>query len=335
MKRVALVGCGHIHTPNFVKRLAARTGEVEVVWVWDHLPERSAATAEQLGAQVAASPEVIWADASVSSVIICSETNRHLELVLAAAAAKKDMFVEKPLGMGAADSWKMAEAVESAGVKFQMGYMQRSLATSRFIKEQLAAGAFGKVTRVRHHNCHQGSLAGWFDTEWRWMADPTIAGVGGFGDLGFHSLDLLLWLFGAPEEVTATTRVVTGRYGETCDETGEAMLRFPDGIIGTFAAGWVDVQQQVTLMISGTEGHACIFNGQLYFKSQHVEGADGTKPWTALPEQLAHPFDLYLDALQGKDVPLIPVREVALDCAVMEALYQGARESAWKKPVLG
>jgi predicted dehydrogenase len=49
----------------------------------------------------------------------------------------------------------------------------------------------GKITRARGSNCHSGSLGGWFDKEYRWMADPKIAGVGAFGDLGTHKLDIL------------------------------------------------------------------------------------------------------------------------------------------------
>ena len=45
-------------------------------------------------------------------VLICAETNRHEELVLAAATAKKHMFVEKPLGIGAEDANRMAAAIE-------------------------------------------------------------------------------------------------------------------------------------------------------------------------------------------------------------------------------
>ena len=39
----------------------------------------------------------------------------------------------------------------------------------------------------------------------------------------------------------------------------------------------------MTLMVAGTEGHAVIFRGKLYFKSSKVPGADGQKPWTDLP----------------------------------------------------
>ena len=109
-------------------------------------------------------------------MVICSETNRYEPLVLAAAAAQKHMFVEKPLGMGAEDAYRMAEAIEAAGVLFQTGYFMRSQGIHRFLRDEIAAGHLGVVTRVRMSNVHGGSLGGWFDTDWRWMADPQIAG---------------------------------------------------------------------------------------------------------------------------------------------------------------
>lgn len=334
MKRIGLVGCGHIHTPNFVKKLSQRF-DIEIPWVWDHKADRAAATAEQLGAKVAECPCTIWNDGSVDSVVICSETNRHEEFVMQAVESKKNMYVEKPLALGAADAWRMAAAIEASGVIFQTGFMARTSVTSRFVREQIKAGAFGKVTRLRMSNCHSGSLGGWFDTEWRWMADPKQAGVGGFGDLGFHSLDAILWMLGTPEKVTATTQVVTGRYGDECDETGEGLLKFADGTIASLAAAWVDVQHPISLIISGTEGHAYVCNGELFFKSNHVEGADGLTPWKDLPPQRPHSFDEFLNAIVGQEAHLITVREAALTSAVMEAMYQGSRESTWVKPVLG
>src|SRR5439155_19000135 len=131
-----------------------------------------------------------------------------------------------------------------------------------FLKDQIAKGAFGKITRVRGSNCHNGSLQGWFDKDYRWMADPKIAGVGAFGDLGTHSLDILMWMLGGIESVTADIKIVTDRY-PGCDESGEALLKFQNGVIGTLAAGWVDADNPVTLEISGTEGHATIVNGLL------------------------------------------------------------------------
>lgn len=333
MPTVALVGCAHIHTPNFVKKLKARA-DIKVKYVWDHNAERAKKNQAELGetTEAAADLKKIWSDSEVAAAIVCSETDRHEALVLAAAAAKKHLFVEKPLGMGAKDSYAMAAAIEKAGVLFQTGYFMRGSPVHQFVREQIQKGGFGRVTRIRHSTCHSGALGGWFDKEWRWMADPKIAGCGGYGDLGTHSLDILMWLMGGVSEVAATLDNGTARY-PGCDEFGEGLLRFENGAIGTLAASWDDFAHPVSMLVSGTEGHACSTPNGFYFQSKHMEGADGKQPWTKLPDAWPHGFDLFLDAVAGKqDVPLVSVREAAARSAVMEALYEAARTKSWVKP---
>ena len=111
------------------------------------------------------------------------------------------------------------------------------------------------------------------------MADPKIAGVGAFGDLGTHLLDIMLWIMGEVTEVACTLDNGTARY-EGCDETGEALMRFKNGTIGTLAAGWDDVANPVFLIVSGTEGHAAIIDQKLYITCKNIEGADGKQPFT-------------------------------------------------------
>ncbi|WP_294482577.1 Gfo/Idh/MocA family oxidoreductase [uncultured Victivallis sp.] len=327
MKRIGVAGVAHIHMPNFATRLKARPG-VEVVAVWDPEPVRAEKYAGELGCKVVSRVEDLWKEADAEAVVVCSETNRHKEIVLAAAAAGMDLFVEKPLGFSAADAIEMAAAIERAGVVFQTGYFMRGASVHRELKRLVDGGVFGTVTRVRHVNCHSGSLGGWFDTDFRWMADPAVAGCGAFGDLGTHSLDILMWLFGKPESVTADISVVTGRYGETCDETGTALLKFPGGAVGTLCGGWVDVMNPVTCEVSGSEGFAYIRNGELFVKSDRL-GTDGSAPWSELPEALPHAFELFLDALEGRDVPLVSASEAAQRNVVMEALYRAARTHTW------
>lgn len=331
MFKLALIGAAHIHTPGFVKRILAR-GDCSVEYVYDHDSARAAASAEQLGASAIATPQATWDDPSVAAVVICSETNRHEDLVLAAAAAGKHLFVEKPLGMGAEDAYRMADAIEAAGVLFQTGYFRRGTPVEQFIKAQIDAGAFGKITRVRHTNCHSGSLNGLFDTDWRWMADPEQSGCGGFGDLGTHSLDILLWWMGDVSRVTADIDMATDRY-EGCDEFGEGLIKFANGAIGSLAAGWVDVAHPGGIVVSGTEGHAHVDNGKFYFKSLHVDGANGCD-WTAhLPPAQPHAFELFLDAVGGHEAALVGPREAALRSAVMEAMYEAATHQTWLTPV--
>ena len=328
---MGFVGCAHIHTPGFVKLLKGRN-DVKVKSVWDHDAARAEKRAKELGAEVMKEANAIWSDPEIVAVVICSETNRHHELILAAAKAGKHMFAEKPLGITAKESYAMADAIEKANVLFTTGYFMRTDPKHLFLKDEIAKGNFGTITRARGSNCHSGSLGGWFDTEWRWMADPKIAGVGAFGDLGTHKLDILMWLLGDVEAVTADVKAVTHRYGD-CDETGEALIRFKNGVIGTLAAGWLDVDDPVQLLISGTAAHAVIMNDRLYYKNEKVSGANGKEPYANLPPAPAAPLDQFVNAVAGqKNQPLVKPREAAARVSVMEAMYKAAREQKWEKP---
>jgi predicted dehydrogenase len=252
---LAFVGCAHIHTPGFINLLKGRP-DVTVKYVWDHLPARAEKRGAELGAKVVSDLNEVWNDASVSGVVICSETNRHPALVKAASAAKKHQFIEKPLGITAAESVAMAKAIENAGLLFTTGYFMRTDPKHLFLKEQVAAGAFGTITRASAWNCHSGSLGGWFDEKpndpsnsWRWMADVEQAGVGGFGDLGTHSLDILMWLLGDVESVSADVQTVTARYEDGRDRSGadevqERRARVADGrLAGRGESGDADDQR--------------------------------------------------------------------------------------------
>jgi predicted dehydrogenase len=325
---LALVGGAHIHTPGFIDLLKTRK-DTHVKYVWDHDAARAEKRAKDLNAEVVTDLEKIWSDSEIPAVVIYSETNRHHDLVLAAAKAGKHMFVEKPLGITAKSSLAMAEAIERANLLFTTGYFMRTDPKHLFLRDEIAKGHFGKITRARGSNCHSGSLEGWFDTEWRWMADPKIAGIGGFGDLGTHKLDILMWMLGEVEAVTADVKIVTGRY-PGCDECGEGLIQFKNGVIGTLAAGWVDIEDPVQLLISGTEGHAVIVDNHLYYRSKQVPGSDSKDPFTKLPPAARPPIDQFLDAVAGsKDQPLVKPSEAAARVVAMEALYKGAHEKKW------
>ena len=331
MIQLGLVGCGHIHTPGFVRMINARD-DISVSKVWDHDQTRAQKNAEALGAAVVSDLADIWNDEVIPAVAICSETNRHTELVIAASAAGKHQFVEKPLDGDAAKAARMAAALEKAGVLFQTGYFMRGYPEFRFAKEAIAKGYLGKVTRIRLSNGHKGALEDWFTPEWLWMTDPEAAGVGAFGDLGTHILDILLWLTEAnPTSVTCAVETALNRYGDACDEYGEGILRFDDGMLATIAAGWVDIADPFKLQISGTEGHIHVIDRELFFQSQHVTGADGKSAWSELPERLPHAFELFLDAVAGSEppaglqsIPLVSPHEAAYRTTIMAAMYEAA-----------
>ena len=113
----------------------------------------------------------------------------------------------------------------------------------------------------------------------------------------------------------------------------EGLIKFESGAVATLAAAWVDVQNPVQLLLSGTEGHAAVCNGKLYVKSEKIEGAGGAAPYEKLPEKAKAGLDLFLDAVDGGEgMPLVGAREAAQRSAVMEALYKASETKTWVVP---
>jgi predicted dehydrogenase len=323
MKRLALVGGGHIHTPGFINNVRDRqwgwTG------VWDHDADRANRRAEATGSPAMALDALLKTE--MDAIVICSETRLHRELVAACVEAKKPLFVEKPMGMNGADSAEIARIINAAGVPFSTGYFRRGEGQVRKLRRLVQEGAFGTVTRARFSNCHSGALGGWFDTEWRWMADLSEAGVGAFGDLGTHVLDLMIWMFGEPQSAVGALKPGTNRY-PGCEEYGEAMFQYESGLVTTLAAGWNDVADPCPIQIMGTGGHAVIFQGGLYVKIGNsgldkVDGDDGAPAG----------FQGFLDFLETGQGELVTPNEALARDRTMSAVYASASQGDWH-PVL-
>lgn len=325
MQTTAFLGVAHIHTPGFISTINKRS-DVACKLVYDHEADRAEARAAQLEAKVATIEE-ICADPEITSVVICSETARHLPLIEAAAQAGKHIFAEKPLATTGEDAVKMQKLIEKAGVTFQTGFFMRSAPQTQFLKREVAAGNLGDITRMRHTNCHSGALGGWFDKDWHWIADPKEAGGGGFADLGAHSLDIILYVLRPVcGKVTRTLGMIgtqTKRYGEI-DEYGAGLLHFESGAIADVAASWVDAKLHAPIEIHGTKGQIIVTDGKVLYYSD-VTGAKGEEV-TDLPPAAPHAFELFWDKLEGKDlaVPLVGVDEAAEESAVMADLYKSA-----------
>lgn len=84
----------------------------------------------------------------IDAVVICTPDHWHLPLAIAAAKAKKDMYVEKPLSTAMAWSWRLRDEMKRSGGIFQYGTMQRSGTGFRTVCELVRNGYIGKIQRV-------------------------------------------------------------------------------------------------------------------------------------------------------------------------------------------
>jgi predicted dehydrogenase len=325
----ALVGGAHIHAPDFVNRMA-RHEKVETRYVWDPNSDTARARQRVSGGEIVDDVSSILSDPEVNALVVGTETFRHLDVISPAAASGKHLFVEKPVGMNGEEAEQIAEMVKSAGVLFQTGYFMRSSGVNRTIKKLMNEKALGDITRLRLSNVHSGAIGGWFDNEWRWMADPEQAGVGAFGDLGCHAADLLLWFMenDYAESCTAHINAVLERY-PGCDEYGEGMVRFDSGAVATIAGGWVDHANPNQIEISGTKGHLRVTNGELFVRVPEMD-ASPSEPWQQLENDIRHPLDMFFDAISGiENLPLVTVTEAARVNSLISAMYRADSQRSW------
>ncbi|MCC5940696.1 MAG: Gfo/Idh/MocA family oxidoreductase [Balneolaceae bacterium] len=326
---LAMVGGAHIHAPDFANRMAAAEN-VTTKYVWDPSRETAQTRRDVTGGEIAENVSQIASDPEVDGVVICSQTNLHVDLVPELARAGKHLFIEKPVGLNGDEAAAIANTVNESGVIFQTGYFMRSQAANLKIKQLIKDGALGEITRLRLSNVHSGAIGGWFDGEWRWMADTEQAGVGAFGDLGSHVFDLLLWFMedDRPSACTGYIDTVLDRY-PGCDEYGEGMVRFESGAVATVAGGWVDHANPNQVEISGTKGHLRVTNGRLYLRIPAMD-ADASQAWDDLPDSLKHPIELFFDAVAGaENVPLITADEAAKVNNLVTQIYNAHEQGVW------
>jgi myo-inositol 2-dehydrogenase/D-chiro-inositol 1-dehydrogenase len=140
---VGLIGCGRLGRV-YARDLASRIPETRLAGVTD--PDRAAATqtAEEFGARAFDTTDAMLADRSIDAVVIVSPTHTHKALVLAAAAAGKPAFCEKPLALSLAECREMQAAVERTGTFFQMGFMRRFDPGYVAAKRQIGRGTIGR-----------------------------------------------------------------------------------------------------------------------------------------------------------------------------------------------
>ena len=96
MIRLAVLSFWHVHAKDYSKQ-AAEHPDTEIVAVWDDLPARGRAAAQQWGGQFEASLPTLLARDDIDAVVVVTPTNQHRDVMIAAARAGKHIFTEKVL----------------------------------------------------------------------------------------------------------------------------------------------------------------------------------------------------------------------------------------------
>ncbi|MGN9908874.1 Gfo/Idh/MocA family protein [Phytohabitans sp. LJ34] len=277
---VAVVGfgwMGRVHTQAYT-RLPHHYPElpltVALVAVADEVPGRAAEAVSRYGFDTATRDwREVAADPRVHAVSITAPNFLHRQIGVAMAEAGKHIWIEKPVGLTAEDARAVAGAAAAAGVQGTVGFNYRNAPAVEVARDLIAAGEIGDVTHARvqllnDYAAHpEGALT------WRYRRE--LGGNGVLGDLASHGVDLLRFLVGEIDALTADTAVfvperarptgaTAGHARATGGEKGpvenedyvSCLLRFACGARGVLEASRTSVGEQnsYTFEVHGTTG---------------------------------------------------------------------------------
>jgi len=143
------------------------------------------------------------ADPDINVVSVTLPNALHREVGAAVAAQGKHLWIEKPVGLSAADAEAVAHALAAAGVVAAVGFNYRNVPAVAHARELVASGAIGEVThaRVRMFTDYAADPRGMLS--WRFVRER--GGNGVLGDLMSHGVDLTRFVIGELSALTAQT----------------------------------------------------------------------------------------------------------------------------------
>ncbi len=170
----------------------------------------------------------LLADPNVDIVMIGLPHYLHTEVALAACAAGKHVFLEKPMAMTVADCDAILAASEEAGVKLLVGHTEHFVPAGLAAKRLIQDGQLGNVVFATDTWYRTFDLA----NRPPWFLNRAEGGGGMWYMNGVHMLDRLTWLVGSP--ITAVRAWVSNpMVGQNADDTALAWLDFANGVHAT------------------------------------------------------------------------------------------------------
>lgn len=258
----------------------------------------------------------------VDAVDICTPSETHAALTIAAAERGKAIHVEKPAALSLADFDAMVAATERHGVSLMVGQTARFQPVNSDIAAEIAAGTIGRL-RVLHVTWYAGHV---WAGGWRaWQLDPARSGGHPLHN-GIHTLDLAVWLFGR-----APTRVFARGFRTFAPTMGipdsfHMTVRFDDGSFALLEIAYALRQRGDALRRilavgeAGSLSHSTEEDPQVYSDGVHL-------PSPTIEDAMYHQLRHWVATVRGEESPIVQTAQVrhalAAALAAQESLESG------------
>ena len=338
--KLAIIGAGVIAQTRHVS--AFQANGVEIAAIYDRRAEKAHALADPLGAKAYTDYDELLRESDVDAVSICTRTDLHCPMAVAAAEAGKNIFLEKPMAMNAAEAKQIVEAVERNKVVFMLGMLNRFRTESQILTARRERGEMGEIYHV--------------DARWirrrgipanPWFTQKALSGGGPAIDIGVHTIDLAWYLMGCPEpvSVSAMTHHRLGKvyakgmehYGSTVPISGEmdtedsavAFMRFADKKSMTLTVSWAinGPDEDFNLKIYGTKEGATLNPFVIYGmdKGYCLETRPIFTRDDAWAEGFEHEIGHFVQCVRDGRTPITSAQNCYTVARIIEALYESDR----------
>ncbi len=321
---IGVVGLGWVaqvvHLP-ILKRLP----EAEVVAVCDRLKDRARLVGEKFGIkQIYTDFKELLANDTIAALVVCTPTDAHKEIALAALQAGKDVLLEKPIAPTCKEALEIADAVRHSKRKLMVGMNHRFRPDAMILKSFIDGGELGKIFYTK---------IGWlrkrnFDT--RWLTQKEKSGGGVLLDLGIAVLDMAFWMmsFPRPKRVSASHFSHTTKGVE--DTSLVSVVMENDSVINVDVSWSMCLQDDVYYcQIFGTEGTASLnplrINKQLHGNLVNVAPSKVDPPERLFRRSYENELRHFLAAVRGVHQLISTADEATQRMRIIEAAYKSAR----------
>ncbi len=269
--RVGLIGTGYIGRCHAIAYAQAPTvfpldAELKLEYLAEVTPELAAQKALEFGfSRSTGNWQDVVNDPDVDVVDICTPNFLHKEIALAAIAAGKHVYAEKPLALTAADAKIMYDAAREAGAKTLVGFNYIKNPTTQLAREIIARGEIGEI--VHFYGTHNEDYLADKNTALDWHCIKAKAGLGALGDLAAHIVQMSQYLVGSDiEKVIGDMETVIKtrpnpynlkeRLNVENEDQATALMRFANGCMGTIETSRIACGRKMGLsyVITGTKG---------------------------------------------------------------------------------
>lgn len=216
-------------------------------------------------------------DNNVDVVYVCTPTNKHSDMVRAAAGARKQIFCEKPLAHSAPQARDLLAVAQDAGVKTTVGLVLRYNQFLLYAKKLIEEKDFGKPMLAHIRDDQRFPVDYIYYSQWR--GTKAQAGGGTLIEHSIHDIDLLRWFFGDVESVYAQVNHFSEKEVE---DHASIILTHKGGTVSTLDSiwHWVDRPNERFIEMFFQKGYISIRleTGNRYLEYQ-LEGDSPIRVW--------------------------------------------------------